>query len=417
MEEEKKTKIDKKIIIGVVALAAVAIAGFAVFFTKSNNDEPEEPNKPYIPNDVKVDDFSLSFLKLEENKENIIYSPLSIKYALNMLNDGANGKTKEEITKVIGTELPTKYENIEKVLSLANSVFIREEYISTIKDKYNAELIYDKFEDAKNVNSWIENKTFNIIKNMLKDNEVQNPNLEMILINALAIDMEWLDSFDAANTSSRSFYKDGQEEIKVAMMHKSSESLNDKYYRDDNYYAVSLPLKEYDGTSLEFVAIMPTEEDLHSFIVSDSFDSKVSTILGGLHSITENQELSISIPRFEFDYNLNFVDDLKKLGINDAFDDMSADFSNMSKKELVVGDAKHKADIKFSEKGIKAAAVTVIMMFDKSAMLEEKEIIHLNFDKPFMFIIRDSKTNEVWFTGAVNNPTTWDKVKEDYKYK
>ena len=177
--EEKKTKIDKKIIIGAVAFVAIAIAGFAVFFNKSNTEEKEDGKKPYTPNEVKVDDFSLSFLKLEENKENIIYSPLSIKYALNMLNEGAGGNTKEEITKVIGTNLPTKYENIEKVLSLANSVFIRDtykeyvkdEYISTIKDKYNAELIYDKFEDAKNVNNWIEAKTFNIIKNMLKDKE------------------------------------------------------------------------------------------------------------------------------------------------------------------------------------------------------------------------------------------------------
>jgi serpin B len=89
----------------------------------------------------------------------------------------------------------------------------------------------------------------------------------------------------------------------------------------------------------------------------------------------------------------------------------------MSKEELYVGDAKHKADIKFSEKGIKAAAVTVIMMLEKSAFEEPKEIVELNFNKPFMFIIRDKNTKDVWFTGTVYEPVLWDEVKDDYKQR
>lgn len=420
---DKKLINSNKIVFIILAILVIILVGLSIIMNKNNEKKNEK--KPHVPNEVKIDGFTYSFLKMEANKENMVYSPLSIKYALSMLNDGASGNTKDEITKVIGEEMPTKYDNIDKVLSLANSVFVRDtykefvenKYIDALKDKYNAELFYDNFKNADNINNWIEEKTFNIIKDMLKDSDVQNPDLEMVLVNALAIDMEWMYEFEAKNTSGKTFYKDNGEESLVAMMHESNSINSYKFFKDENYSAVTIPLKDYNGTQLEFVAVMPTDEELHSFITNDDFDSKLTNILSGLHSVNENQELSISLPRFEFDFNLNLVDDLKKLGIKDAFDDYSANFSNMSKKGLFVGDAKHKADIKLSEKGIKAAAVTVIMMFDKSAMPVEKDYVYLNFNKPFMFLIRDAKNEEVWFSGTVYEPVLWEDVKDDYDYR
>ena len=35
------------------------------------------------------------------------------------------------------------------------------------------------------------------------------------------------------------------------------------------------------------------------------------------------------------------------------------------------------------------------------------ENIDLTFDKPYMFIIRDKDTNEVWFAGTVYEPTEY----------
>ena len=49
---------------------------------------------------------------MENKKENIAYSPLSVKYALQMLNEGANGNTKNQIEKVIGNIGLEKYDNI-----------------------------------------------------------------------------------------------------------------------------------------------------------------------------------------------------------------------------------------------------------------------------------------------------------------
>lgn len=36
------------------------------------------------------------------------------------------------------------------------------------------------------------------------------------------------------------------------------------------------------------------------------------------------------------------------------------------------------------------------------------EKIDITFDKPFMFLIRDKKTGEVWFVGTVYEPLSWE---------
>lgn len=424
MEEKKNKKVFPIIVIGVAVLAlTIGIGLFLMGNGDKNSGSNTEKDKPYIPNEVVLDGFTYAPLKLEANEENLVYSPLSIKYALSMLNEGANGKTKEEIDKLIGDLTLTKYNNIDKVLSLANSVFIRdvykekvkETYTTTLNDKYNAEVIYDEFKNAENVNKWIEDKTFGIIKNMLRDEQVQDNDVKMLLINALAIDMQWNAEFNNENTSSRPFKKANGEEINVAMMHKTSET--NKFYQDENYSVLSMPFRDYKGTNLEFISIMPNDGSLKEMLISEDMNTNITKLLDKMHDPV-NQELSISMPRFDFEYKTSLKDDLMQMGIKKAFN-LDADFTNISDTGLHVDDVLHKANIKCSEKGVRAAAATVIIMKDNAIALEpdEKQIVYLNFNKPFLFIIRDTNTKEVWFVGTVYEPLLWDEVKNDYNYQ
>lgn len=423
--EEKN---NKKLSLIILSIALLIILAGVLFLVLNHEDKEKqggssEPDRPYNPNEVTLDNFTFAPLKLETNEENLVYSPLSIKYALSMLSEGAKGETKEEIDKLIKDLSLTKYENIENILSLANSIFIRdiykekvnEEYTNILKDNYNAEVIYDEFKDASNINKWIEDKTFNIIKNMLGDDQVQNPDVKLLLINALAIDMEWLSKFDAEDTTSRPFKKDNGEEIEVAMMHKNSET--NEFYKDSDFSALSMPFKNYNGTELEFITIMPNNGNLKEILTSDNMNEKINNILNNMKK-PDKQRLSISIPRFDFEFKTSLKEDLQKMGIKRAFLD-TADFTNISDTGLHVDDVLHKANIKCSEKGVKAAAATVIIMKDNAMAYtpEEKEIVHLNFNKPFMFIIRDTNTKEVWFVGTIYDPILWENAKSDYDYQ
>ncbi len=412
------------IILFIVGIGVGLIVGKRI--KKGSNEESKKDNSSEIVNVDSNQSFNIQMFQLENQKQNMIYSPLSMKYALKLLGEGANGNTKDEIDKVVGTGNISTYQNVENHLSLANSVFIRDtykeyvkaSYIDSVQSKYNSEVIYDEFNDANNVNNWIENKTFKMLKNIVEDEQVKNPESKMILINALAIDMAWNSKFDTENTYGRTFTKEDGEEVEATTMSGTYTKYRDdfKYLKNDNVIAFSQDLKEYDGNQFEFIGIMPREETLSDYI-SHLKDSDVEDIITNLGSVEkEKDEVHLYIPKFEYEFRMdNFVKHLETLGIKDAFNPKLADFSNMSEKALFVSDGIHVSKVEFSEDGIKAAAVTAFMMRESSiAMPEKMNIIELKFNKPFMYLIRDKKTGEVWFMGQVYEPNLWENDAKEY---
>lgn len=426
MEEKKELKIKlKTAVIAIIIVAIILVVIFALVINKNKQEEAgENTTISEIDSNEQIleSDFSLKFLKLENKKQNMVYSPLSIKYALNMLNEGAVGNTKTQIENVIGDLNLIKYNTIDEVLSLANSVYIRdtfaeyvkENYRRTITEKYNAEVNYDSFSNATNINKWIEDKTLGIIKNMLDDETVQDPTNNMILINALAIDMGWENPFDTSDTYGEDFYLEDGNAMTATMMNKETMGDDVSYYKDNDITALTMNLQEYDNMQFEFVAIMP-EENLSDYIETLTIED-VNTILEDTTLASDTPYgVDISIPKFSFDYNLQLKQDLMDLGMTDAFDEILADFSNMASEKLCVGDALHKADIDFSEEGIRAAAVTVITMKTNAIMPDENQPEEIKIDKPFLYFIRDKQTNEIWFVGTVYEPNSWDEDIEEYR--
>ena len=124
----------------------------------ANSNKFMAPFKYDLKNN-QVSNFDIAFLKVENGKENKIYSPLSIKYTLKMLEEGANGTTKQQISDVLEDYVVTKYTS-NKNMSLANALFVRngfkdsinQNYITDLKNEYNAEVVFDSFDDPKNIN-------------------------------------------------------------------------------------------------------------------------------------------------------------------------------------------------------------------------------------------------------------------------
>lgn len=424
----------------VVALVIIVMFFCYVFFLKDimTEEEPvienttgaeiventtEKPEvKPEDKKKIASTDFDYKFLLLEaEENKNLVYSPLSIKTALTMLTEGANGDTKAELDTLLeGVDL-NSYKSFGEKLSFANGLFIhdtfkdsvKEDYVNTLKNKYEAEVNFDSFKSADNVNKWIEEKTLGIIKNLLSDDQVEEA--EIVLANALAIDMNFKVPFEDNNIHSRDFEKAGGEKIEVAMMNGTFETDEIMYLEDDEKIAFTTELEDLDDANLEFMAVMPKDKSLNEYVKDFNKDSYDAINKELKTSSSHKGGVRVAIPRFEFDYSLKLKEDLKKLGINLAFDEEFADFSNMADEPLHVDDTIHKADFKFSEKGVKAAAVTVIIMVKNAAFIEEPaQPIELTFDKPFMFFIRDKQRNDIWFVGTMYEPDLWEKVQGEY---
>jgi len=477
--------------------------------------------------DNQLSNFDIAFLKVENNKENKIYSPLSIKHTLKMLEEGANGTTKQQISNVLEDYVVTKYTS-NKNMSLANALFVRDtfkdsikqSYVNNLQSKYNAEVVYDSFASAKNVNSWVKNKTLDILPEILDDIDKDQ---DFLLINALGIDMEWKNKFlDKENNYKNGFQEDvyyshenyyggcntdtvqskkfdndkqevsgmeifasmdnydivkvlGEDNIRKTVEEKyrawikehgtnawgetltgsvaiekevanyldeymraiksnytekgEIKSIDFSVYTDNNVKAFAKDLKEYNGTTLQYIGIMPTNENLDTYV--KNIDSeKINNIIRNLKELKRENfkdgvitRINGFIPKFNFEYTLKLKDDLAQIGITDIFDNEKADISQLtSANGEYISDAIHKANIEFTQDGIKAAAATIAggkgagdPEFDYIYDVPIEEI-DLTFDKPYMFIIRDKDTGDVWFAGTVYEPLAWaeDTTKSDY---
>ena len=413
----------KKIIIFMV----IIIVTTAVFLVINMNNKKENNN--YNNNKIIYEDnnFNLNLIKkVNINKhENYLISPYSIEIALNMLKEGASGNTLTEIEQVVGSRNINDI-TVKDHVSVANAGFIKneykkyvkKEYYQILKDKYNSEILYDDFKTPKVINDWVNEKTNGMIKDIL-DN--MNEYFVLGIANALAIDVEWDSPFDCSKTISQKFTKEDGSSFNTEMMHASFKYEGTKYLKNDNATGVIIPYKKYNlktgkedienGNNLEFIAILPN--DSVSNYINNLTSEELDILLLSAEEASDKLTINISLPRFKYDYKLdNFIDVLKEMGIKEVFDSEKADLTNIIERNettgnIFVGEVIHKTHIDLNEKGTKAAAVTYAGIFSNGAMSEEKRKVNIIFNKPFIYMIRNSETKDLLFFGTIYEPNEW----------
>lgn len=201
--------------------------------------------------------------------------------------------------------------------------------------------------------------------------------------------------------------------------HKSGTSTNFSIYVDEDVKIFAKDLKEYEGTRLQYVGIMPVSKELDKFI-ADTNSNYINYYILNLKDINYKNfkegvvtVISGYIPKFKFEYDLKLLEDLKLLNITNVFDNNKANLSNMINTDAYIGSAMHKANIEFTQDGIKAAAATGLGGYGGGVPFNYSfdvpiEKIDITFDKPYMFLIRDKYTGEILFTGTVYEPLLWE---------
>ena len=405
----------------IIFLVVIAVVSIVVAREKRLRKNEEKKKEEIVEKKEGYDntgDYNVDLIKKfheVDNNKNYLISPYNIEIALNMLRDGADGNTKAELDKVLGSRVINDVKVKDKV-GIANGVFIREKYKNDVKsnyyqilnDKYKSEIIYDEFTTPDKINNWVKDKTNGMIEKILDE---MNSDFVMGLASALAIDVKWLDEFECTSTNSEEFTKINNEKINVQMMHNTYKNMSYKYFKNDDSEGIIIPYQKEEDSNveLEFIGILPTGS-VDSFVKGLTKD-KLINIDKNVRVANEDLNINVSLPRFKYDYEPNdFISILKGIGIKEAFDPDNANFKNMIeiKENVYVGEAIHKTHIELNEKGTKAAAITYFGMFKNSAMLPgDPEIINIKFNKPFVYMIREKNTKEILFFGSVYEPNTW----------
>jgi serpin B len=281
------------------------------------------------------------------------------------------------------------------LISIANSVWteknfvVKKPFTDILANYYNAGAKSFDITDPlvpKQINSWIEANTNGLIKNMV---DKLDDNTVMLLINAIYFKGKWQSQFKAAQTVKQPFYKaDGTYPL-VPMMKQTSDY---KTYTGDSFVVAEFP---YGQGNFVMDVVLPDSKNGLDGVIAGLNDSSFKNWLGHM----SEGEIVLSFPKFKYGYKKEMKEILTGMGMGIAFTD-TADFSNISDRNLLINLVLHQAFIETNEEGTEAAAATIVGI-GATAMPMRPE---LNIDHPFIYIIRETSTNTILFMGKVADP-------------
>ena len=215
------------------------------------------------------------FRVAQEDKSQIL-SPLSITYALSMLNNGASGETQQEINQTLGffeTDIDSINVFCKKMLDgapaldkdtkvlIGNTIYTNKGY--TLKTDFvkKAQKYYDATPESRNfhdgktlnvINQWASDHTNKMIDQVL-DDQTFNPNAVSYLLNAIYFKGAWAEKFNK-NLTQEELFNDKADQC---LLWKEAV----KYYTNIlNPFSmmVTKKLQEIAGMNLQFDIIAPS---------------------------------------------------------------------------------------------------------------------------------------------------------------
>jgi len=369
--------------------------------------------------EIQKSSFTDKLISQMPKDKNYMFSPLSVKMALALAANGADGTTKQQILDCIciddinsfnelSKELIKRYSQTENLkLSIANSIWINSDktamrfstdYEEKAKEFYNADVKTTNNKNAvSDVNSWVSDKTNGKIPTI-----IDNPDFWASIVNAIYFKGAWQKEFSEAATKKDDFTSYDGKITQVDFMNKLSWM---NVYNSNGIAIAELPYKNrFDNISSDGMYLgSDVYDDLRvSMYLMMGEDIKNPEL--ELNKILSSEEFKstyaeFSMPKFKIEFETSLNEILNNLGITDAFYMEKADFKNMFDKggNMFITDTIHKTYISVDEKGTEAAAVTAIGMAGSALPPEPTE---LKFNKPFYFIIRDEVLGETLFIGS-----------------
>ncbi|XP_071041574.1 uncharacterized protein [Parasteatoda tepidariorum] len=346
------------------------------------------------------------------NSDNLFYVPLSLMTGLGIMLYGARNNTQQELYSALGYEaagLP-----IERITSTyhyyltyllpqnnphfpyytllcADAVLVKNEapldpeFQTNAQNAYDATIRnvhFDKSDRHKNsrINNFVRRRTYGKIDRIV---DHVNSSSSALLVDAVFFKGKWETPFPLYWSTPQTFHSpNGEKDVPFMVLTHSF-----PYYETDEFQALLLP---YKGKFLGLLILLPLENNTLSNVEQNFTPEKLTNVLNQL----QEQEISVSLPRFKIQYYRDFSEDIKALGAESAYDE-SADFSDMTDSgDIHVTGTLYKGAIEVDEshQGLGASP----------SSNEEVEASFLA-NRPFMFGVIDTRYNLKLALGRVYN--------------
>lgn len=353
-------------------------------------------------------DFALDLLKeayLQNPQQNVLLSPYSAMQALAMAANGAGGNTRTEMEQTLGgiplDSLNASLRDLRDKLTSdrsctfrsANAIWVNSpdgnnhlnpEFDKIVSKGYDAKLTFGQLDEAarREINQWCSENTDQMIPEIVTG-EIPDTTA-LMLLNAACFEGKWKQAFRSVYNEGTFIRYDGKEQT-VPMM-----AASEKYYLEgENMKGF---VKYYTG-DFAFAAILP-DEDVEHYLPTLKPEDLRTTLM---HVKEASTPFDVVLPKFSLECRTDMVPLLKNMGMTSAFDGDTADFSRTLEDPapLWIGEAYQSVYIEVDQEGTKAAAGTVVS--EESCAPEQ-----ISFDRPFLYMIVETKNMTPLFTGVFN---------------
>ena len=348
--------------------------------------------------------------------DNVFFSPYSLSTAMAMLYAAAEGETKQQIQKTfhypsmdtLNPNSAALYNQFNKPnpdykLATVNDLWMQQgltpnkAYVDTVQRYYGGQVTTLDFEDNPDPSRLIINKkiaqhTNQLIPELLPKGSIKK-NTVAVLTNAVYFKGDWKTPFNIQSTSEQPFYNHSGTSSPIKMMHTQADF---GYSEDKQVQVVQLP---YKGDDLSMLIVLPKVKDKAAMqqLVNELSVDKIKQWNKGLVT----QEVNVHLPKFKLEASYQMKNLLTDMGMPRAFE-KGAGFNLFDNSPPIkIDDVYHKAVVIVDEKGTEAAAATGIVA-DATAASAPPPVFKA--DHPFLFMIKDNKTDALLFLGQVNKP-------------
>lgn len=345
--------------------------------------------------------------------ENVAYSPVNIYMALAMLAECTGGQSRQQLITLLNADsieaLRTQAKQVWRAhynddgltkSVLGSSLWLQRDYgfdadtVKRLVDNYYASVFQGDLgsqEMNKALQSWLNEQTEGLLSDQVQD-VTMDPETVLALATTVNYQAQWINEFSEKGNVQRVFHGASSDTSATFMQ---QELPYGRYYWSDSFGAVGLGLE--DGSTMWL--FLPDEGITPESITTDAVNF--------LRQRTEDYanaktlRINLSVPKFDVASDSELSDTLKTLGVTDVFTPGTADFSAILPEDDggYINQVKHAARVLIDEKGVTAAAFTLILR--AGAAIPPEDEMDFILDRPFMFVV-ESQNNLPLFAGIVN---------------
>lgn len=349
----------------------------------------------------------------EKDVENILISPVVVASSLGLVALGGKASTASQVKTILNAakvkdeqlhsglaELLTEVSDpktrnvtwkISNRLYGPSSVNFVDAFVKSSKKHYKCDHSKINFRDKKSavnsINEWAAKSTDGKLPEVTKDVEKTDG---AMIVNAMFFKPHWNEQFHHKMVDNRGFMVSRSYTVSLEMMHRTGlyGYLDDK---SNKLTILSMPLAHKKSTVL---FIMPHHVEPLERLEKMLTKKQLDTWMGQL----KETAVAVSLPRVSMEVSHNLQKHLQELGLTEAVDKSKADLSNISgKKDLYLSSVFHASAMEWDTEGNEMD--TSIFATDK---LKNPRLFYA--DHPFIFLVKDQKTNSILFIGRMVRP-------------